>query len=294
MAKKLLVILLSLHSLSHALSLKPVVTLNPGRVQMSDLLTGAEKEKNSQRMPLDFIFPGERKIFSYSEISQIIRDDSIKIPPRVLIVGQNKKLDEAALTEMMESYLSYRYQGQVRVTYEVTHLESVKSNRWSLRILNDDTFPYINLELITPNHKSAKLQFKVKVDLTRQALVTRSAVKSEDLVLANVYIENKAVTNIKAAFVTPADVEGKVFAYTLSPGTLVTTAHLKFPQLVKYGDVVRLQMHGSGFQVGMDGVAQGSASQGQKVRLKIPATGKIILAQMTGSGLAEIEGVKSE
>ncbi len=74
----------------------------------------------------------------------------------------------------------------------------------------------------------------------------------------------------------------------LSAGTLVNPRFFEAPDLVKRGEIVKIQAKSPSFQISMAGIALMSGKKGQNIRVKNIASKRIIQARVAKPGLVTI------
>lgn len=120
-------------------------------------------------------------------------------------------------------------------------------------------------------------------------VATRSIQGSEKLASTDFKVERKDITFALDAPANTKDFETSVAARGLAIGEPIWKASIRREQLVRFGDPVRVQVGGETWSVTTDGVAQGAASIGESVRVKVGKSQKLVSGILKEKGLVEIQ-----
>lgn len=130
----------------------------------------------------------------------------------------------------------------------------------------------------------------VRLQIRRPVLVTKSAIAlGQKISLEDVTQEIRDVSSSRELPARIENLQGQVGARNLLPGRTVMVSDLKKEEWVKAGQPVRLMMSGEDFEISMMGLSQQNGTEGDRVRLKIPDSGKLLTGIVVGPGMVRIE-----
>ena len=128
------------------------------------------------------------------------------------------------------------------------------------------------------------VQIKVSLNLLTSArqLPREHVLREEDLA--------SQMTEISQAggYTDRGQVIGKVLRYNITAGQVLRESMLRPPYSVTQGQVVQLDVQGSGFNVRSEGVALNNASEGQSVQVRVES-GRVISGVARANGMVEIK-----
>lgn len=111
----------------------------------------------------------------------------------------------------------------------------------------------------------------------------------EKIASADIKFERRDITFALDAAAAAKDFDGSVASRGLSIGQPIWRGSIRREQVVRFGDPVRVQVGGETWSVTSDGVAQGPASIGETVRVKVGKSQKQISGILKEKGLVEIQ-----
>lgn len=120
-------------------------------------------------------------------------------------------------------------------------------------------------------------------------VATRSIQGGEKLTANDVKAERRNITYALDSGARVEEFDGTVAARNLSIGEPIWKSNLRREQLLRFGDPVRVMAGGETWSVFADGVAQGPASIGDSVRVKVGKTQKLVSGVLKEKGLVEIQ-----
>lgn len=120
-------------------------------------------------------------------------------------------------------------------------------------------------------------------------VATRAISGAEKISSTDYKMERRNVTFALDTAALSQDIEASVSAKSLSFGEPIWKSSLRREQLVRFGDPVRVQIGGDSWSITSDGVAQGPASLGESVRVKVGKSQKLVSGVLKEKGLVEIE-----
>lgn len=94
---------------------------------------------------------------------------------------------------------------------------------------------------------------------------------------------------LRDPFFDPAELLGKKLKRPLRAGDVLEPGMVDTPPLVKRGDVVNMQLRGSGFTLSAQGVARQDGGAGETILVRNSNSRKDISCQVTGPGLVAVE-----
>ena len=116
-----------------------------------------------------------------------------------------------------------------------------------------------------------KIRVTAPIVITTHSLVQGAVIGPTDIMLKKVDLAQAAsgiLTNV-------GDAVGKTLNASIPAGYPVSANMLRSPIIIRQGQSVKLISRGSGFQVTSEGIAMGSASEGQTVQVRTPS-GRVI------------------
>jgi len=148
----------------------------------------------------------------------------------------------------------------------------------------------IPLQLEFKNGKTQTVMLSGMVDYWRTLpVVTRSLNAGEKIRDADVKLERR---NVSFSFDEPAtvgEINGSVAARGMQAGEPLLRGVLRREQLVKFGDVVRVQVGGETYSISAEGVAQSAAALGETVQVRVGKNKKMVSGVLKEKGLVEIQ-----
>lgn len=126
-------------------------------------------------------------------------------------------------------------------------------------------------------------QFR-KVVMLDNAVTRGTRINPRDLVLRELDI-GKLTTGY---FVETDMVAGKLAKRSLTPGIVVTPAHLSVPRWVSRGDIVTLLIDTGGLQVRAQGEAMADGAENDKIKARNILSGKVVDGIVAGPGMLRI------
>jgi len=117
-----------------------------------------------------------------------------------------------------------------------------------------------------------------------QPLAPGAVVQAEDVRTAEVEWTREAQGVVLGA----AQLESRVLSRPVASGQPIPLTALRTAQVVSQGEPVRLVGQGSGFSISADGVAMGSATDGQSVRVRTES-GRIVTGTARAGRLVEVQ-----
>jgi flagellar basal body P-ring formation protein FlgA len=142
------------------------------------------------------------------------------------------------------------------------------------------------------NATKARQEFVVRADVSAEVLVTTAAVPAGRMFAAtDLAFERRTVSAIDDVFSEAEAVIGQSSRRTLRAGQIVQRQVLVAPVLVRRGDTVRIVARSGPVEVTSMGEALEAGRSDDRVRVRNAATGKVIHARVTGSGMVEPVGV---
>jgi flagella basal body P-ring formation protein FlgA len=140
------------------------------------------------------------------------------------------------------------------------------------------------------NGKTQTVMLSGMVDYWRTLpVVTRSLNAGEKIRDADVKLERR---NVSFSFDEPAtvgEINGSVAARGMQAGEPLLRGVLRREQLVKFGDVVRVQVGGETYSISAEGVAQSAAALGETVQVRVGKNKKMVSGVLKEKGLVEIQ-----
>lgn len=175
---------------------------------------------------------------------------------------------------------------------ELAKLDSKELRSWTILERSDrprGSFA-IPMQLEFKNGKTQTVMLSGMVDYWRTLpVVTRSLNAGEKIRDADVKLERR---NVSFSFDEPAtvdEIDGSVAARGMQAGEPLLRGVLRREQLVKFGDVVRVQVGGETYSISAEGVAQSAAALGETVQVRVGKNKKMVSGVLKEKGLVEIQ-----
>ncbi|MBN8539451.1 MAG: flagellar basal body P-ring formation protein FlgA [Deltaproteobacteria bacterium] len=148
----------------------------------------------------------------------------------------------------------------------------------------------VPLQLEFHNGKRQTVMLSGMVDYWRTLPVTtRSLNAGEKIRDSDFKLERRNVSYSYDEPPTLSEIEGSVAARGMQAGEPLMRGILRREQLVKFGDVVRVQVGGDTYSISAEGVAQTAAAIGETVQVRVGKNKKMISGILKEKGLVEIQ-----
>ncbi len=136
-----------------------------------------------------------------------------------------------------------------------------------------------------------KLYVPTRVKLVRPVVVTaRPLARGQRLDRDDLTLEPRDVSDVGAdAVASPEQVLGYVVTRPVPAGRTLSGAVLQAPVLVERGRRVRMAVEGSGINITMSGLALESGAVGETVRVRNPASGRVVEGVVVGAGQVRLQ-----
>lgn len=247
---------------------------------------------------------GERLEFSGAEISSILRAQkawakldpkpAITIPSQVIVENIGDQVTEAQVR--MELIRSWQVLCSCRVQIDSMMMPKIGAwapgMRWRLKLRSDlvrgsFTVPLeitaAGGELKTFWVKGQVAHFKLSPVATRQ-LNFGERVQPEDFQMAE-----RDITFARDAVPAETDVVGRKIRQSIPANEILYAGFLEREKALKRGDLVRMTIIESGWEVVMMGVAEQDASIGDMVKIRNSKSNQVVVATVTGRGEVKIQ-----
>ncbi len=113
--------------------------------------------------------------------------------------------------------------------------------------------------------------------------------KAQELAASDVYLQAIKITRSGAAYYSrKEDVLGKLLKRRVAANQPLTATMLQAADLVHKGEAVVLLAEAGGIAVRTEGVALTGGAAGEQIRVKNPASKRIVKARVTGRGQAKV------
>lgn len=251
--------------------------------------------------------PGESRFFTAMGIEQVFRPYlrkienqngeriSLRVPARVTVVRKSFRLNEHDVIEHITARLKEICSD---CEFEITNLSlpvvppNIPSDStWTLQMRGEVPKGSFSFPLIV-NHEagnkrtywvSGVLSVRRKVPVASRALQAGERLHPEDFI-----IQMKDITFSTDVAASEQDLLSSVMARPIGAGQIIWRGALRRDVAVKMGDVVKVTTGSDGWQVTIDGIAQGSAYIGDTLKVKIPRTQKVISGIVAEKGVVEV------
>ena len=250
---------------------------------------------------------GESRSFTETGLEQVFRQHlrdheaqsgekiALRIPTRVTVVRKSFRLRpddvHAELLNQLKEFCT-------DCTFEISGLQLpalpttvATGSSWSMKLKHDMPKGNFSLPLEVTNDDGSKRTYWITGTLTISRMVpvtTRALQAGERLQPQDFATQLKDVTFANDTAATAAELTTTVAARQLAAGQIVWRSALRREMAVKNGDIVKVMAGSDGWEVMIDGVAQGSGYIGDTVNVKIPRTQKLISGLLTEKGKVEV------
>lgn len=220
---------------------------------------------------------------------------SLRIPTRVTVVRKSFKLKNEDVAEQIKSQLKPYC---ADCTFEISGLSlpmvpaAIPSGAsWSIKLKPEMPKGSFSLPLEVVNEDGSKrtywisgtLAVRRKVPVAARAIAIGERLMAEDFTLQ---IKDITFSNDVAA--SEQELASSIAARGLPAGEVIWRSSLRRELAVKNGDAVRVVAGEDGWQVMVDGIAQGGGYIGDLVKVKIPRTQKMISGVLSAKGVVEV------
>jgi flagella basal body P-ring formation protein FlgA len=250
---------------------------------------------------------GEERAFSQEGLEPVIAEATRRLEaagfevtwrlPRRSHIYRTLEFGAGAVLKKLEEELRSKCNGcelQLRsydFPRELTKLDSKELRSWTVMARSErprGSFA-IPLQLDFRDGKRKTVMLSGMVDYWRTLpVVTRSLNANEKIRESDIKLERR---NVSFSFDEPAalaEIEGSVAARGMQAGEPLMRGILRREQLVKYGDIVRVQVGGDTYSISTEGVAQSAAALGETVQVRVGKNKKMLSGVLKEKGLVEI------
>lgn len=138
-----------------------------------------------------------------------------------------------------------------------------------------------------PGEKGWSLFVPVHVTVSVDMLIANKALPQGHVLIAEDLSSQHGELAQMDILIDPAQAVGKILKYGVGAGQMLKQDMLRAPYVVTQGQMVQLQVAGTGFNIRSEGQALGNAADGQTVQVKT-ASGQIISGTARPGGTVEI------
>lgn len=250
---------------------------------------------------------GESRSFTAMGLEQVFRQHlrdlerergeklTLRIPTRVTVVRQSFHLRpediQAELKRQMAELCS-------DCVFEISNLSLpalpttvTTGSSWTLKMRHEMPKGTFSLPIEVANDDGSKRSYWISGSVTISKNVPvagRSLQVGERMQAQDFSIQMKDITFSTDVAASESDLATSVAARQIAAGQIVWRSSLRREMAVKNGDIVKVVAGQDGWQITIDGIAQGSAYIGDSVNVKIPRTQKLISGLLTEKGVVEV------
>lgn len=130
----------------------------------------------------------------------------------------------------------------------------------------------------------------VKVKAYKKVLVTKRPLKrGESLSKQDVKLATQDLSGLRSSYLTEAtQAVGKTLKRSIPAGTVLTTALLTSPSIIRRGQMVTLLSRSGGLQVQASGKALMDGASGQRIRVQNKTSKKVVEGVVISAGVVQI------
>jgi len=250
---------------------------------------------------------GESRTFTSLALEQVFREQlrlagsaedakvSLRFPPRVTVVRKSFRLEarqvEAALRAQLKTFCADCVFEISRLTLPALPPSVPSDSTWAIRLRQSLPKGGFSLPLEVLYADASKRTYWLTGSLSvskRVPVASRALSAGERLAPQDFNMQTREVTF--ATDVPPAESEiaVSVMSRSVAAGEILWRSTLRREQIVKYGDLVKVVTGAEGWQISIDGVAQGAGAIGDAVKVKINRTQKLVSGVLTERGTVEV------
>ena len=251
--------------------------------------------------------PGESRSFTAMGLEQIFRPHlraietqsgeriSLRVPTRVTVVRKSFKLQIDDVGSHIKTQLK-ELCGDCEFEISGLQLPAVPASipagsTWSIKFRNELPKGSFSVPLEVSHEDGSKRTYWIagvlavhrKVPVASRSLQAGERVRPEDF-----NMKSKDITFANDIAANDAELAASVVARAIGAGQIIWRSGLRREVAVKTGDTVKVVAGSDGWQVMIDGIAQGSAYIGDFVKVKIQRTQKMISGLLTEKGVVEV------
>lgn len=251
--------------------------------------------------------PGESRSFTEAGLEQVFQPHlreiqnktgekiSLKIPTRVKVVRKSFQLKSDDVAKNIKNQLSeicadcqFEISGLVLPSVPTT---VPAGSTWTVRMRSELPKGNFSAPLEVNNEDGSKRTYWVSGSLVvnrKVPVASRTLQLGERLRPEDYNLQSRDITFANDLAAGDGDLATSIVARSVAAGQIIWRGNLKRDLAVKSGDVVKVVAGQDGWQITIDGIAQGSAYIGDLVKVKIPRTQKLISGLLTERGIVEV------
>lgn len=296
------------------IQVKPVVEIDhqKAEIMLGDLIAtrGVSQatlgELNKIRLA-DAPNPGETRTFTAIGLEHVFRPHlqaierkagekiGLRVPTRVTVMRKSFRLTEdQVISHMKEKFkeicgdCAFDISG---LTLPAVPTTIPAGSTWVVRTRGDLPKGSFSLPLDVSYESGGKRTYWITGVLAvrrEMPVATRALQMGERLLPEDFIIQPKDITFATDVAATGNELASSIVARPIAAGQVIWRSGLRKEMAVKMGDAVKVVAGQDGWQVTIDGVAQGSAYIGDTLRVKIPRTQKMISGFVSEKGIVEV------
>lgn len=215
-----------------------------------------------------------------------------RVPSRAIVRRRYSYNPEALRSAVEQKAREMCADCRIRVKrIDVAPLKPEDVKRWQVQTrgerLRGEMLFHVEAEL--NDFRTRSLPARVSLDVQREVpLLVRAVHAGERLSSEDIRREWRDLAWSQDTPASDMDLVKSVTARPMGAGELLWKGNLRREDLIRHGDVVRLQLGSEALQISTEGVAQGQGKSGDSVRVKIGRSGKILSGVVVDKGLVEI------
>lgn len=248
---------------------------------------------------------GESRTFTSLALEQIFREQlrlhggdqsiALRIPPRISVLRKSFRLElrqvEEALREQLKGFCADCVFDIQRLTLPVLPPSIPADSTWAIRLRHDIPKGNFSLPLEVTYSDTSKRTYWLTgalVTSRRVPVAARAIAAGENLGPQDFNMQLREITFATDRAADETEIIVSVAGRAIAAGEILWRNQLKREPLVKFGDLVKVTAGAEGWQISVDGIAQGSGVLGEAVRVKINRTQKLVSGTLTGRGVVEV------
>ena len=168
----------------------------------------------------------------------------------------------------------------------------LKAEVYSQRSARKLGYQTVWVKLLSASRLVKKFPVSVDVALRKKVWLTERKIKFHGIISADMLRPEKRFIRfgLDKVISEARQICGMEAKQVIAAGTVITSAHIRKPPMVKRNQKVTVRIEGDHFSIRTHGIARGEGSKGELISVRCPSTGKLFKARILGSGEVLVAG----